>query len=128
MLPGPFQSKILGRRGDNYDQCEWLDTKFQAPEQVMNYRNFCIWDWDMDPQPFNDQCAMILIYEGDGFSTAFSRAMGYIGPTDIADDFVGLFEVYRRDTVNGDEVTVTNYSGQATLKLATLDEAVCRRR
>ena len=123
VLPGPFLSKSAGNN-NGYDQCEWFDTRHHAPVQNMNYHNFCIWDWDSDPTLSEEQCVMVLMWEGDGASTNFARQNAIIGPTDVADDFIGLFEVRRSNTL-GAPFVVHNYSNDITLELTTGD-ATCR--
>ncbi len=126
LLPGPFWTKKAEKtRPDTgskvgFDQCEWLDTASLAPTQELRYRNFGIWDWDS----FDSDCVAILIYEGDGGSTTLARGLKYIGDTDIADDFVGIFEVYRAETVGGRKRTLYNYTGELSLELTT-DDTVC---
>ncbi len=123
MLPGPFLSKTA-MANSGYDQCEWLDTRYHAPNQSVNYRNFCIWDWDSDTRPSDQQCVMVLLWEGDGASTGFARRTGAIGSTDVADDFIGFFEVRRANTLSA-PLEVSNYSSDVTLGLTTGD-ATCR--
>lgn len=135
MLPGPFLSKRMCVRhtgnGDDrrcaqyYDQCEWFDTSYHAPYQQMNYRNFCIWDWDSDPGPKREQCAMILLWEGDGAATERARHVGWIGDTDISDDFIGMFEV-RRDDFSKGPVEQQNFSGHLTIEFVTRNRTACR--
>jgi hypothetical protein len=120
LVPGAFWSK---KEGGN-DQCEWLDMTLLATSgrtrQAVTYRNFGIWDWDAqasDPNP----CVAVLIWEGDGNQTPIARSSGVIGPTDIADDFVGYFKVCRNQMTSAASLTLENFSKDLLLTLSTGD-------
>ncbi|MBI4238894.1 MAG: hypothetical protein HY696_10855 [Deltaproteobacteria bacterium] len=112
-LPGAYWTK----NDAGYDQCEWLDTATLAPVQSMAYRNFGIWDWDIDT---NAACVGVLLFEGDGNALFLQRhGLDLIGDTDSPDDFVGLFTVCRAATTATNGLTLTNFSDDLSITFAT---------
>jgi hypothetical protein len=140
LIPGPFYNKI---DDDGYIQCEWLDMvlmentllNFTPPYlETLNYENFVIWDWtgqlnEVETNP----CVAIIVWEGDGRQTEIARDPSsvpeleiagitdpIISPTDIADDFVGFFQVCYEDGA----VTLSNYSEELHITFST-DDSNC---
>lgn len=131
MLPGPFDN------GNN--ECAWGDARYQHPPNAngfrdpfrgvtVNYQNFCIWDFDWNQQlqlnGYDNQCAMVFVYDGDGsMGTRLLRA-GYIGPNDVIDDFVGLFKIQRNEIAGGQPRILSNFTGNMTITFSHKDQSL----
>lgn len=121
MLPGAFWTKRISAEGD-YDQCEWVDTRFQKPVQRVAYHDAGIWDWDAEES--ENPCVSIIMWEGDGGQDDFAWLFG-LRDIDLTGDFMGWFKVCRADTVRPREnrswkiPAKQNYSKDLTLWFET---------
>lgn len=119
-LPGAF---LTTEDDPKKKDCEWLDTKFQAPEQTMVYKNFPVWDWDTDPAV---SCVGIVILEGDGGTQkTFGLISGYYNDDFIQDDLVGYFTVCKGSPEATGKM-LKNYSDDFEMTLST-GNTICKK-
>lgn len=121
LLPGGFFNK----KTDWGEQCEVLDTRYQAPRQELRYRHFGIWDWDAHPGGSDSPdgpCVSIILWEGD---SSWGDG-GNIVRNDLdleshvhLDDFVGYFKVCRNQTTGKSGYLVDNFSRGLALRFQT---------
>lgn len=112
-LPGAFLT--VSNDPKNKD-CEWLDSKYQAPVQSMSYKNFPVWDWDVDPSV---TCLGLVVLEGDGDAQKIvGVALGYYNDDFIQDDLVGYFVVCK-DSLEAKGKMMVNYSKDFEMMLST---------
>lgn len=90
-IPGPYLSKTLG-----YDVCEWGDTEYQAPVQELTYKDFAIWDWDMQVDGRPADKLILIVWEGDEEDWMIAKEL--IDPFYLTDDVVGTFVFNRGQT------------------------------
>jgi len=110
-VPGPFLSKT----GQLYKLCEWGDTAFQAPVQIMSYTDIALWDWDYSVK--NSDHILLIVWEGDEEDWLYKAKL--IHPFYLTDDIVGIFEIKRKQTLK--PLTLTNKKGDFKITVQTGD-------
>lgn len=91
LIPGPFLSKVSYL----YHLCEWGDTAFQAPEQILTYKNMAIWDWDYSVK--NADHVLMIVWEGDEEDWLIQKKL--IDPFYLTDDLIDVFEIKKEETI-----------------------------
>lgn len=108
-IPGPFLSKT----NQIYDMCEWGDTAYQAPHQILHYKEMALWDWDYSIK--NADHVLLIVWEGDEEDWLYESKL--IHPFHLTDDLIGLFEIKKKDTEK--PLTLTNEKGDFTMVVQT---------
>ncbi|MBI2338980.1 MAG: hypothetical protein HYU99_01235 [Deltaproteobacteria bacterium] len=90
LIPGPFLSKSKRI----YDMCEWGDTAYQYPEQILEYDQMALWDWDYSVK--NADHILLIVWEGDEEDWLIQQKL--IDPFYLTDDLIGIFEIKKKET------------------------------